>query len=129
MISLSSVAFVLPLLLAGVSTGVWTHYDASNRNAVYAGTIAAIVTVFVPAVLVYLYYRDRIGPRTESRSTAENVAGAIAVGSLTAVMLGQFVAPPEPETLGPAQSALLPVGIAFGFLWMYEITPRILETT
>ncbi|SEN93939.1 sec-independent protein translocase protein TatC [Halorientalis persicus] len=129
MISLSSVAFVLPLLLAGVSTGVWTHYDASNRNAVYAETIAAIVTVFVPAVLVYLYYRDRIGPRTESPSTTENVAGAIAVGSLTAVILGQFVAPPDAGTLGLAQSSLLPVGIAFGFLWVYEISPRILEAT
>ncbi|AQL41691.1 hypothetical protein BV210_02715 [Halorientalis sp. IM1011] len=112
-----------------MSTGVWTYYDASSRNAVYAGSIATIVTVFVPAVLVYLYYRNRIGPRTQNRSTAENVAGAIAVGSLTAVILGQFVAPPDAGTLGLAQISLLPVGIAFGFLWVCEISPRILEAT
>lgn len=121
------IAQMVLVLLAGVSTGIWTYYDASSRNAVYPGTIAAIVTVFVPTVLVYVYYRERIGPRTQQRSTVENMAGVFATGSLSAMVLGQLLAPPDPFGIGLKQLLLFPVGIAFGLVWMYQITPRMSE--
>jgi hypothetical protein len=122
MVPLSAVAFVVSILLAGISTGAWTYYDASSRNAVYAGTIAAIVAVFLPAVLVYVYYRDRIGPRTRPAVHAETAAGAIAFGSLLAVLAGRVISPQDPYTTGPTQAFLLPFGVFLGLLWMTLFT-------
>lgn len=125
------ITYLVPLaltLFAGVSAGVWTYFDASSRNAVYAGTIAAIVTVFIPSILVYLYYRDRIGPRTRKRKTTESIAGAIAVGCLGAVTIGQLIASSDPAEIGLVQGILLPIGIAVGLVWMYKISPRIFNT-
>lgn len=118
MFPLSAIVFVVPVLITGVLTGIWTYYDASSRNAVYALTIAAIVTVFVPAVLAYVYYRDRIGPRTRPPTSSETAAGALAIGSLFALTLGQVLSPPDPFAIGPTQVLLFPIGVALGLLWM-----------
>lgn len=115
---LSAIGFFVPPLITGVSAGVWTYYDASSRNAVYAEAIAAIVTVLIPAVLAYVYYRDRIGPRTHPSTSSETVAGAVAIGGLFAVTLGQVLSPPDPFTVGRTQVLLLPVGVSLGLLWM-----------
>ena len=55
----------------------------------------------------------------------ESIAGGIAIGSLSAVFLGEALTPPDPIGAGRTQAILLPFGIAGGLLWMYYVSPEI----
>lgn len=115
---------VVILTLAKFSAGIWTYYDASSRDTAYATHLAVIVIMFVPAIVIYLYYRGRIGPRTQKPSTKENIAGSIAIGSFSAV-LGQYLALADPIKMGWTQIFILPIGITVGLFWMYQVSPKL----
>lgn len=119
---------VIPIIitiLTGISMGVWTYYDADSRNAVYAVQLAAIVAVFLPAILAYVYYRDRIGPRNRDPTPRQNIAGAIGFGGLFALLLGMYLTPPDPFTSATATGLLVPVGVGLGYIWISRIAPSV----
>ncbi len=116
-------------VLMGISVGVWTYLDADSRNAVYAEIIAAIVAVFIPAILVYLFYRNRIGPRTTEIKLVQKVAGILGVGSIFTVLLAQSLTPLDPFSAAYSMLYLAPVGVVVGYLWIYQVSPRIFNTS
>lgn len=125
MASLLFLVQIVNTILTGVAVGAWTYFDAESRNAVYATHIAVIVAVILPAILAYLYYRDRIGPRAHEQRPVQKVAGAIGSGSAFALLLGGVLTPPDPFASAYYTASLVPIGVALGFVWFYGVLPRV----
>ena len=125
---MASVIMAVPVaitLLTGVAIGAWTYLDAKARTAVYARTIAGIVAVFVPAVLAYLYYRDRIGPRVHDPSPVQHATGALGFAGLVSLVGATMLSPPDPVATGYYTLMLIPIGVTLGTVWTFRVAPRL----
>jgi sec-independent protein translocase protein TatC len=120
---------ILITLLTGLAIGGWTYLDAKARTAVYAKTIGGIISVFPPAILVYLYYRDRIGPRVSDPSSAQHVTGVLGFTGLVSLIGARILSPPGLVTTAYHMSVLIPVGIILGIVWIFQAASRIKTIT
>ncbi|WP_256393397.1 hypothetical protein [Natronoarchaeum rubrum] len=109
------VVLILGLILAA---GYWVYRDAALRGSTnpLGWAIASVVGFqFVP--IIYLYYRERIGPRSEPPSRFDRTLNATVVGIVVVFIVGALVTPPDPFSqvafATPAVLVAIPAAYAY----------------
>jgi sec-independent protein translocase protein TatC len=112
-VSLVAVLALATVALTVASLAYWVRADASARELERPGRLSTWVVLFAPFLLYYVAVTRRNGERTRPLGRAEHVAGTLALASVTALLVGAVVSPPDPFTqvrywLG-GTAALVPV--------------------
>jgi hypothetical protein len=112
-VSLVAVLALATVALTVGSLAYWVRADADARGFQRPDRIAAWAVLVSPHLLYYLAVTRRNGERTDPLGRGEHVAGTLALASVTALLVGAVVSPPDPFTqvrywLG-GTAALLPV--------------------
>lgn len=116
---------IFATILAAISSGFWVYLDAKNRNAIYAKTIAICIIVFLPCLLIYVVYRDRIGPQTQEPKPSQQLFGMVGFGSIFTILSARILTPTDPFSISSSILYLFPVGVAIGYLWIKRAMPLI----
>jgi sec-independent protein translocase protein TatC len=95
-VSLVAVLAVASFALTVASLAYWVRADASARGLERPGRLSTWVVLFAPFLLYYVAVTRRNGERTRPLGRAEHVAGTLAVASVTALLVGAAISPPDP---------------------------------
>jgi len=104
------------ILFVGWATYLDAKYQDVN-NAVLWGVGMGFLIPFYP---LYLIYRSRKGPRSESVRTNEKIIRVLALCTVVAAFAGAIVAPPDPVTQGIYSVAAIPVGLVLGYIFIWK---------
>jgi len=109
-------AVLIPGLILAV--GYWVYRDAALRGSTHpVGWAVASVVGFQIVPVIYLFARERIGPRSESPSRFDRTLGAVAVGVVVVFVIGALFTPPDPFSqvafATPAVLVVIPAAYAY----------------
>lgn len=107
-------------VIVAILMGYWIYADATARGSDSAFSWAAggVLTMFI--VAGYLFYRRKIGGRTDLASRRERIAGTVVFAQMFALALGAELSPPDPFT----QLIQLPLFVGAGLLSGYWLVWR-----
>jgi len=116
---LAGVTF-LAYLVGLLTIGYWVFRDARERGSDGSSSWAIAAALFPLMLVVYVFYRSRIGERGQHADQRERAAGSYIVGFLLAFVSGALLSPPDPFSQLLWFVGALPVGLLVGYLLVWQ---------